>query len=93
MWRVKLCDPGDNLLITNSVVEEFRFERKDLYLLFADLEKCFDQLWLKDCIWEVHEEIREAEMSAGEAIYLSYMNKTVNAVVRHETRKWKELKI
>ena len=71
------------MLITNSVVEEFRFERKDLYLLFADLEKCFDQLWLKDCIREIH----EAGMSAGEAIYLSYMNKTVNAVVRHETRK------
>ena len=71
------------MLITNSVVEEFRFERKDLYLLFADLEKCFDQLWLKDCIREIH----EAGMPAGEAIYLYYMNKTVNAVVRHETGK------
>ena len=74
---VKLRGPGDNLLIVNSVVEEFRFEKQDLYLLFADLEKCFDQLWLKDCIREIH----EAGMPAGEAMYLYYMNKTVNAVV------------
>ena len=68
---------GDNLLILNSVIEEFRAEKKDLYLLFADLEKCFDQLWLKDCIKEMH----EAGMPAGEALYIYYMNKEVNAVV------------
>ena len=74
---VKLRGIGDNLLILNSVVEEFREEKEDLYLLFADLEKCFDQLWLKDCIKEMH----EAGMPAGEAIYIYYMNKMVNAIV------------
>ena len=31
---VKLRGIGDNLLILNSVIEEFRAEKKDLYLLF-----------------------------------------------------------
>ena len=68
---------ADNTLILNSVIEEFRAEGKELYLLFADLEKCFDHLWLKDCI----KEMSEAGMPPGEAIYLYYMNKKVNAVV------------
>ena len=69
--------PGDNLFILNSAIEESRAEKKDLYLLFADLEKCFDQLWLKDCI----KEINQAGMPAGEALYLYYMNKEVKAIV------------
>ena len=68
---------GTSLLILNSVIEEFRAEKKDLYLLFADLEKCFDQLWLKDCIREMY----EAGVPAGEAMYIYYMNRMVNAVV------------
>ena len=68
---------GDNLLIVNSVVEEFRAEKKDLFILFADLEKCFDQLWLRDCI----KELVEAGMPIAEAAYLFKMNERVKAIV------------
>ena len=67
----------DNLLIVNSTIEEFRAKRENLYVLFADLEKCFDQLWLKDCI----KEIAEAGMPAAEAFYLYKMNEQVKATV------------
>ena len=43
---VKKRGIGDNLLIVNSVIEEFRAAKKDLFILFADLEKCFDKLWI-----------------------------------------------
>ena len=74
---VKFRGIGDNLLIVNSVVEEYRADNKDLYILFADLEKCFDQLWLKDCI----KEMVEAGMPIAEAVYILKMNSKVRVVV------------
>ena len=68
---------GDNLLLVNIIIEEYRNEDEPLYILFADLEKCFDQLWLKDCV----REIVEAGMPAAEAAYIYKMNVKVNAVV------------
>ena len=52
-------------------------KQKELYILFADLEKCFDHLWLKDCIREVV----EAGMPAAEAAKIYKMNAKVNVVV------------
>ena len=74
---VHLRGIGDNLFIVNTIVEEFRFEKEDLYLLFADLEKCFDKLWLKDCI----KELVGAGMPMAEAAYIYKMNTKVKAVV------------
>ena len=68
---------GDNLLIVNTVIEEFRAMNTDLFILFADLEKCFDQLWLRDCI----KEMVEAGMPKAEAAYIFKMNSKVKAVV------------
>ena len=76
---VKRRGIGDNLLIFNSVIEEFRADNKDLFVLFTDLEKCFDQLWLKDCI----KEIVQAGMPIAEAVYIYKMNSKVR--VRVET--------
>ena len=80
---------GDNLLILNSAVEEFRERNEDLFILFADLEKCFDQLWLKDCI----KEIAEAGMPTGEALYIYLMNKKVKAVVETPVGKTEEFEL
>ena len=68
---------GDNHMILNSAIEEARERKENIYLLFADLQKCFDELWLKDCI----KDIIEAGMPAGEAIYIYNMNKMVKAKV------------
>ena len=74
---VKLRGIGDNLLIVNTIIEEFRYSKEDLYILFADLEKCFDKLWLKDCV----KELVGAGMPKAEAAYIYKMNLKVKAVV------------
>ena len=68
---------GDNLFLVNSAVEEHRKRKESLYILFTDLEKCFDQLWLKDCI----KEIAEAGVPPEEAYFIYLMNKDVKAYV------------
>ena len=68
---------GDNLFILNSAIAEFKERGEDMFILFADLEKCFDQLWLRDCI----KELVEAGMPLGEALYIYFMNKKVNVTV------------
>ena len=67
----------DNLLTVNSWVAEKKARKSDGYLLFADLEKCFDKLWLRDCI----KEVCEAGMSIPEATCILKMNRDVKATV------------
>ena len=40
----------DNIIIINAIIEKQRQSHKNTYLLFADAEKYFDKLWLKDCL-------------------------------------------
>ena len=68
----------DNLFIVNYVVNKYSKENKNLYLLFSDIEKCFDNLWLRDCILEL---IR-CGTPIEEAMYILQMNKHVLATVR-----------
>ena len=45
----------DNLLIIRGVIDHALYLGKELCITFFDIEKCFDSLWLKDCInslWE-----------------------------------------
>lgn len=52
----------DNWIIMMAVIDEGRRLKKSVYLFFADLVKCFDRLWLKDCIVDLHEAgVRERE--------------------------------
>jgi hypothetical protein len=67
----------DNLFILNNVIEDYRERKENLYLLFADLEKCFDKLHLKDCIIE----IVEAGVPVEEAMFMYEMNKNIVAEV------------
>ena len=69
--------PCDNLFIANNVIEDYRDREENLYLLFADLEKCFDKLHLKDCIIE----LVEAGVPVEEAIFIYEMNRNVEAEV------------
>ena len=55
--------PGDNWIILHSQIDEAKRLKKPLYLFFADLVKCFDRLWLKDCINDLHDcGMREREL-------------------------------
>ena len=44
----------NNLIILNSIIENQRQNKNKIYLFFADAKKCFDKLWLKDCLTEMH---------------------------------------
>ena len=44
----------DNIIIMSAIIENQRInERLNTYLFFADAVKCFDKLWLKDCLIEL----------------------------------------
>ena len=45
----------DKIIIINAIIEKQRQGHKNTYLFFADAEKCFDKLWLKDCLIEMEE--------------------------------------
>ena len=52
----------DNWLAMMSVIDKNRELNKSTYVLFADAEKCFDRLWLEDCLVDLTENgMREKE--------------------------------
>ena len=40
----------DNIVIVNAIIEKRRIEKRNTYVFFADAVKCFNKLWLQDCI-------------------------------------------
>ena len=44
----------DNLIIMNTIIENKRAQKLNTYMFFADAVKCFDKLWLKDCLLEMY---------------------------------------
>ena len=40
----------DTLIIMNTIIENQRAQKISTYIFFADAVKCFDKLWLKDCL-------------------------------------------
>ena len=67
----------DNLIIMNAIIEKQRLEHKTTYILFADAEKCFDKLWLKDSLIEME---RIGYDKSGTKIFYE-INKTTEIVV------------
>ena len=43
----------DNLIIINTIIENQRAQKLNTYVFFPDAVKCFDKLWLKDCLLEM----------------------------------------
>ena len=39
-----------NLFILRGIINHANYLCKELWLTFYDIEKCFDSLWLEDCI-------------------------------------------
>ena len=77
----------DNLFVKNHIINEYRKKRKNLYILFADIEKCYDNLWLKDCIVE----LSRSEVPIQELIYIYKMNQVVKATVVTPVGKTEEI--
>ena len=40
----------DNLFIFRGMIDHSKYLGKELWITFYDIEKCFDSLWLEDCI-------------------------------------------
>ena len=45
----------DNLFIVRGVIDHSEYLQKEIWITFYDTEKCFDSLWLEDCINSLHE--------------------------------------
>ena len=60
----------DNWMMMMAVVDEGKRLKKPVYLFFADLVKCFDRLWLKDCLIDLH----SCGMREKEVLLLYLMN-------------------
>ena len=74
---ITLVSIADNLFIMNNVIAQFKRQKRNLYILFGDLEKCFDKLYLKDCIIE----LVEAGVPVEEAMFVYHMNRNIEAEV------------
>ena len=44
----------DTLTIMNTIIENQRAQKLNTCIFFADAVKCFDKLWLKDCLLEMY---------------------------------------
>ena len=68
----------DNLFILLALFDYAKYLNKELWLTFYDIEKCFDSLWLEDCINSLWENaVKDDTLSL---IY--YLNEKANGVVK-----------
>ena len=74
---IKNRSVSDNLYILNSVMQMYKNQKLNHYILFTDLNKCFDKLWLEDCIVE----LVKCGMAIEDAGFLYKMNEHVEAVI------------
>ena len=52
----------DNWIVLGAVIDNNKRIGKETYIIFVDAEKCFDKLWLKDTLVDLHEAgLRERE--------------------------------
>ena len=68
----------DNIIIINSLLQERKDKNLLTYLVFADAVKCFDKLWLKDCILEMI----DLGMDENDAWMIFKLNQNTQAKVR-----------
>ena len=67
----------DNWIILMALVDEGKRLKKPVYIFFADLVKCFDRLWLKDCVVDMH----ESGMRERDAAMVYKLNEKANFCV------------
>ena len=68
----------DNLFVLRGLIDHSKYLKKELWITFYDIEKCFDSLWLEDCInslWRCGVD--------DDILYLIYLlNRKANIIVR-----------
>ena len=58
----------DNLFILSGIIDHSVYLNKPTFVTFYDIEKCFDSVWLKDCINSLWE-----NGAQDDTIYLIYL--------------------
>ncbi|XP_066912807.1 uncharacterized protein [Clytia hemisphaerica] len=72
----------DNLMASQTIIQSAKYLNQDVYIIFADAYKCFDKLWLKDCLVDLHESgVRERELSE-----IFNLNKQSNIIIETPAR-------
>ena len=75
---VKNRSTGDNKLILSEIIRQNKKLGRKTYIVYGDAVKCFDKLWLKDCLVELY----KAECAPQDIQMMFTMNKdTVIEVV------------
>ena len=46
---------SDNIMAISAIIERNKILQRNTYLFFADAVKCFDRLWLQDCLVQLHQ--------------------------------------
>ena len=58
----------DNLFVLRRLIDHSNYLAKELWINSYDIEKCFDSLWLEDCI----NDLRRNEIQ-DDTLYLVYL--------------------
>ena len=45
----------DNIIVIMAIMDNNRRLKQKTYIIYADAEKCFDKLWLKDCLVDIYQ--------------------------------------
>ena len=75
--KTKRC-PGDHMLVLVDVLQRNKRLNRKTYLVFGDAVKCFDKLWLRDCLLELY----KAGVPPQDIEMLYSMNKEASVTVR-----------
>ena len=68
----------DNLFILRALFDHAKYLNKELWLTFYDIEKCFDSLWLENCI----NSLWENGVKGDTLSLIYYLNKKANVVFK-----------
>ena len=68
----------DNLIIMNTIIDHQKAQKLNTYIFFEDAVKCFNKLWLKDCLLEVY----NLGYDPNTLKILYEMNKETNIIIR-----------
>ena len=80
---------GKIWIILRAIIDNNRRLRKNMYIIMADAEKCFDKLWLQDCLVDM----KEAGMREREIKMLYNLNKRAEIKIQTPVGETKEIEI
>ena len=87
MGGVKKRSTTDNLFITLAIIERNKYLGRPTYVFYADVEKCFDRLWLADSVIELWRQ----GTSLRDAVVIKRMNEEARITVRTPVGNTKEI--